>query len=211
MFCPSRDACLAAAAALVATVGDCFLLYVGNSRRTELGLSPISEMWLWIGCVLGVGAIPFYALGYRVTAHVLKAASRRVAHFVFINGISIGVLGAAIHGITAVYIAFDNTMDGRDPLSAIIQSGIVLPALWGVATIQVTLISALFAWHVGSGRTVIPRCLAMVSPALLTIVLAAIGAWSVFSRSFLIPAAPNIAHLIFFCTLGFFGVGDEKE
>lgn len=195
---PSRSASIAAIAALIATLGDLLLLYIGNSRRPELGLPPIHSTWLWVGGILGVIAIPFYALGYRAVSYVFEAISPRAVKVVFWNGVGVGVLGSLIHGVTALYIGLDQGAGGEDPLQAIFSTGFFLPGLWAVATIQVIIISALFLWYTGSGRTGLPRSMALINPAVLTILLVIIGLPSVFLRAFLIPAAPNIAHSIFF-------------
>jgi hypothetical protein len=79
-----------------------------------------------------------------------------------------------------------------------VSSGPLLPTLWALAALLVLVASALFLWFVGRGTTVAPRRAAFANPALATIALAAAGLPSVLLRSFLVPAAPNIAHLIFF-------------
>lgn len=197
MISPSRAACIAALAAILASIGDFLLLYIGNARRPELGLPPIGAGWLWVGGILGVAAIPFYALGYRAAASLMETAAPRAAPAIFLNGISVGLLGALIHGATAMSIGLHNNAAGEDPLNAILKSGLLL-FLWGVATLQVFFISAVFGWYVGLGRTAAPSLLALANPALLTILLAGVGFSSLFLRSFLTPAAPNIAHVIFF-------------
>lgn len=187
---------MAAIAALIASAGDFLLLYIGNARQSELGLLQIGKGWLWLGGILGVAAIPFYALGYRAASRLLAQTAPRAARFIFANGVSVGLLGAAIHGVTAISIGLDNG-NGEEPLNAILNSAPLL-ILWGIATIQVVLISALFLWYVGFGRTAAPRSAALANPAFLTLLLAFIGLPSLFLRSFLTPAAPNIAHFVFF-------------
>jgi len=200
MISPARHAQVAALAALVASAGDLLLLYVANSQRHELGLPRAGPAWLWPGGALGVVAIPFYALGYRSASRLVAAVSVRAARALFVAGAAGALIGAVIHGLTAAHISgeLDAAAPGRDPLTSLVDWGPVLFTLWGLAALLVLVASALFAWFVGRGTTAAPRRAALANPALLTIALAAVGLPFVLLRSFLTPAAPNIAHLIFF-------------
>jgi len=197
---PARHAQLAAFAALVASAGDLLLLYVANAQRDELGLPQAGRSWLWLGGTMGVVAIPFYVLGYRSVSRLVTAASARAAQVLFVAGAAGALLGSVIHGLTAVHIAtqLDAATAGRDPLESLVSWGPFLLTLWALAGVLVVVASALFVWFVGRGTTMAPRLAALANPALATIVLAAVGLPSVLLRSFLTPAAPNIAHLIFF-------------
>ena len=196
----SRHARIAALAALVATVGDLILLYVANASREELGLPRAGASWLWLGGALGVAAIPFCALGYWSASRVVDGASVRGARALFVSGAAGAVLGSIIHGLTAVEIAahLDAGDPGSDPLASLAAGGPALPVLWALASLLVLVASVLFAWFVGRGSTAAPRCAAVANPALVTLVLAASGLPFLFLRSFLTPAAPNLAHLVFF-------------
>lgn len=200
MISPARHAQLAAFAALAASAGDLLLLYVANAQRDELGLPQAGQAWLWLGGTIGVVAIPFYALGYRSASRLVAAVSVRAAQVLFVAGAAGALLGSVIHGLTAAHIStqFDAAAPGGDPLESLVSWGPLLLTLWGLAALLVVIASALFLWFVGRGTTVAPRRAALANPALATIALAAAGLPSVLLRSFLTPAAPNIAHLIFF-------------
>jgi hypothetical protein len=197
---PARDIRVAALAALVASLGDLLLLYVANSQRPELGLPQVGRAWLWLGASLGVVALPIYAIGYRCASRLVAAASERAARTLFVSGTAGALIGAAIHGLTAAYIDrdLDAAAAGRDPLTSMLDWGPALLSLWALAGLLVLAASALFAWFVGGGRTRAPRCAALANPALLTIALSTAGLPFVLLRAFLTPAAPNLAHLIFF-------------
>ncbi len=196
---PVRDARFAGVAALIASVGDLLLLYVGNAQRSELGLPEAGLTSLWLGGIAGVAAIPLYAFGYRAASVLVAEASARSARVLVLVGIAIGLLGAVIHGLTALLIAtgLDAAKQASDPLGAVADSSALL-TLWGVAALLALIASSLFVWFVGRGKTRAPRVAALGNPVLLTIVLAGAGLPFVLLRSFLTPAAPNIAHLIFF-------------
>jgi hypothetical protein len=185
---------------LAASAGDLLLLYVANAQRSELGLPQIGRAWLWVGGALGVVAIPFYALGYRSASRLVAAASVRSAQAVFVAGAAGSLLGSVIHGLTASHISADlaAAAPGRDPLASLVSWSPLLLTLWGLAALLVVFASALFMWFVGRGTTAAPRGAALANPAVVTIALASFGLTGVLGRSFLTPAAPNIAHLVFF-------------
>jgi len=190
---------VAAIAAIVATVGDLLMLYVANSRRAELGLVEPPDGVLWIGAIFGVVSIPFYSLGYRAAAVVLKPSSRRAARIVFAAGGAGVLIGAVIHGLTARFIHADLSNGGpaQDPMTAVVESP-ALVALWGVATLLIVIASLAFALAVRRGITNVPRALAWGNPAVLTVALALAGLATLTTRAFVVPAAPNLAHVIFF-------------
>jgi hypothetical protein len=176
------------------------LLYVANAQREELGLPPAGPAWLWLGGALGVLFIPLYALGYRAASRLVAPASSSAAQILFASGALAAVLGSLIHGLTAAYIRADleAAVSGPDPLESVASWGALLPALWGLAALSVLIASALFAWFASRGAARAPRSAALANPALVTVALSAVGLPFLFLRSFLTPAAPNLAHLVFF-------------
>ena len=193
-------ALIAALAALAATIGDLLMLYVSNSQRPELSLPAIPAAFLWIGGVLGVLAIPFYALGYHSASRIVEAVSRGAARAVFWLGSIGALLGAAIHGLTAfqIHADFEAGAAAQDPLSSVASWGPTILALWALAAVSVLLASVLFGWFVTRGRDSTPRLIGLSNPALVMVALVAVGMSTPLLRSFLVPAAPNLAHLAFF-------------
>lgn len=188
-----RPLAIAAAAAGVATAGDLLMLWVANAARPELALPPPSALALPLGGVLGVVAIPLYALGYRAVAGAFLSGAP--ARLVLGCGLGAAAIGAGIHGMTALAIQTGGA-GGAPPLAAVAESG-VLVASWGVAGLLVLVASAaLFAeLRRASGRS---RLLAWLNPAAVTLLLGLAGLAGEAGRSFLLPAAPNLAHLVFF-------------
>jgi hypothetical protein len=195
-----RHARVAAFAALLASAGDLILLYVANAQREELGLPQVGRAWLWLGGALGVLFIPLYALGYRAASRLVAPVSSSAAQVLFASGAIAAILGSLIHGLTTAYIGADleAAVPGRDPLASVVSWGAPLLALWGLAALLVLVASGVFLWCVSRGATRAPRSAALANPALVTVVLSAVGLPSVLLRSFLTPAAPNLAHLVFF-------------
>ena len=204
-----RSALIAALAALAATLGDLLMLYVSNSRRPEFLLPEAPADSLWLGAALGVLGIPLYALGYRAASRMLGPVSRRAARAVFLLGSLGALIGAVIHGLTALQIQSDLEAGAaaQDPLASVGSWGPTLPALWALAAILVFSASAIFGWRVGRGGGPAPRLLGLANPALVTVALVGVGMTTPLLRAFLAPAAPNVAHVVFFaaCTWAQYG------
>ncbi len=193
-----RLAVLATFAALVATLGDLAMLYDVNARRPEFHLPQPPDMLWWLGGILGVVAIPFYALGYRAAAWLVAPGSPRAARIVRVNGAAGSLTGAVIHGLTALMIwrGIETRAVTSDPLAAVAASPLLV-MLWGVGTLLAIIASAAFVWAVFAGTTRCPRFLAWMNPPLLSVILGLAGFASTSLRAFLTPAAPNIAHALF--------------
>lgn len=194
-----RSCAVAALAAVVATVGDLSMLYVANAGRPELDLAAAPPALLWIGGVLGVVAIPFYLLGYRAAATLVAAGYVRHARVIAGAGTLGSVLGAVIHGCTAFFIrhGLASGAPAQDPLAAVAGSPLLL-TLWGAATLLVIAASVAFAVALRRGVPGVPRGLAWANPAVVTIALSLVGSVTPMSRAFILPAAPNLAHVVFF-------------
>jgi len=190
-----RELAVAAGAAIVATAGDLLMLFVANAARPELALPRPPAPALPLGGVLGVAAIPFYALGYRAVARAIAPASRARARLVLAGGIGAAAIGAGIHGLTALAIRAGQaagTASGS-PVEAVAANGLLVAA-WGIAALLVVVASAAIL-----GARALPRSVAWLNPAVATVLLALAGLPGELGRSFLVPAAPNLAHVVFFC------------
>jgi hypothetical protein len=192
---------LAGVGAFIASVGDLAMLWVANASRLELALPTPPEATLWIGCTLGVAGIPLYALGYRAAAQAIASdlvLARRIVRWA---GGGAAVVGAYIHGLTALLIAdaLARGAPGADPFASVTSSGVELVGLWSLASLLVLAASLAFALQVARDRSALPRWVAWTNPAFGTLVVALTGlALSEPVRSFLAPAAPNLAHALFF-------------
>ena len=193
-------ALIATLAAFTATLGDLLMLYVSNSRRPELLLPAVPESCLWVGAVLGVLGIPFYALGYHAASRILGGVSKGTARAVFLLGSLGALLGAVIHGVTAIKIHADleTAAAAQDPLSSVAGWGPTILVLWALAAALVLAASVLFGWFVTRGGGSAPRLVGLANPALVTVALIAVGMSTPLLQSFLIPSAPNVAHVVFF-------------
>jgi hypothetical protein len=195
-----REALLGVLGALAATVGDLLMLWVGNGARPELGLPAAPAATLAAGAALGVLGFPLYALGYRAAARCLAKRSVPAAFVVSAAGFLIALLGAVIHGYTAWLIA-QTPSDAvpAAPLAAVAASGGLLVGLWIAAGVTLLVASMVFAGYALRDRALRPA--GILNPALLTVLLAFAGTSTLLLQAFLLPAAPNVAHVVFFVIL----------
>ena len=185
-------------AAIAATAGDLLLLATANAGRPGFEWLPApSETALWIGTYLGVLAIPCYGLGYRDVARGLPPTYGRV---VAALGVAGGVLGGTTHGLTGLALHVQSTggMTGIDPVTMIARYGAYLLPLWALIGIGLVIGSTAFALGVERGPSSMPRWMAVANPAVVTLGIVLAGTTSQIGRAFLVPAAPNVAHVVFF-------------
>jgi len=188
---------VAAAAAVVASIGDLLMLWVANALRPGFGIPSPPTGALGLGVALGVAAIPLYALGYAAAAVRARPALGNVANGVMLAGGLGAVLGAYIHAATGWLI--EEQMRGApagSPLEGVMHAGASVTVPWAMATVLVVLASAALAyaaWHAA-----VPRAWLVANPAVATVMLGAAGAATELGRAFVVPAAPNLAHIVFF-------------
>jgi len=196
---PGRACTLAAVAAVIATVGDLAMLYVANAGRPELGLHAAPAALLGVGALLGMVGIPIYAYGYRAVGTRIACHFPRAGRVIAAAGTVGSVLGALIHGCTALFIRQVVAAGGptRDPISSLGVSPLLL-VLWALATVFIVVASGGCLVAVRRGVPPLPRGLAWWNPAVFTALLALAGTATPPLRSFLVPAAPNLAHVLFF-------------
>lgn len=184
-------------AAALAALGDLAMLRFVGERAAGAGPALV---WVVAGGLLGVVAIPFYALGYRLVVPTLRRWSAVGARTVDGCGIAIAILGAIIHGLTAWAIVRDVGAAAADWLESMTSWGTPLLALWGAATVAAVVASVAIVW--GSFRLGI-WSLALSSPVLVTLAIMAVGAGSDAGLAYLVPAAPNVAHVVFFAVAAY--------
>ena len=196
-----------AVAAAFASVGDLLMLYVAAVPRGD-GADVFQAWMLLAGHYLGVLAIPVYALGYwQVSAAITRAPLARTVRLL---GAAASALGATIHGITGVVIGVARSSDvhahgagavapftgipGADLLASYAE--FLLP-LWVMVTVLMIAVSVASAAAAASGASRHPRWAAVFNPAALVVYIALLGT-PLPAGPFVVAAAPNLAHLVFF-------------
>lgn len=195
-----RGLSIASVGAVAATVGDFLLLLVGNSMRDDLQLPEPPAFALTLGGLLGCLCIPLYGLGYAALAREIESRMPTPARIIRFGGIAFAALGAFIHALTWITIR-DSVSAGASataPLEAIGASGGILLAAWISAAVLTLIVSMAIAWCGLSRPRALPGWLALLNPMTVTLLIGVAGAAAELGRSFLVPAAPNIAHIVFF-------------
>jgi hypothetical protein len=191
-----RAGIAATVAALLATLGDLVLLWVSYaaSGAFPIATPPAGVLMpaTWIGAVAILG----YVAGYWQAACGLVPAGERLARAVFLAGAAMAGVGAVIHAMTGLAV-HDELLRGGD-VSPARMVGAQLP-LWLVGLACGGVAGGLFAAAVLRRPTAYPRWMAAANPFVLPPVIAAVAApFGPRVRAFVVPAAPNIAHALFF-------------
>jgi hypothetical protein len=180
-------------AAVAATAGDVVLLRAG-------GGAPITAGTFAAGSLVGVIGIPIYALGYRAIAASCTPPLARA--LVAGGGAVAGVIGGAIHGMTGLGVHLDRLagVTPLTPMDFMARHGAFLLPLWALAALATVLASAAIVWSRFTGGTRVPGAVAVCTPAVVTMALVgvALAHPAPWATDLLAPAAPNLAHLVFF-------------
>lgn len=189
---------LAFIAAVVATIGDFILLAAANSGNPAFSSVPVpSDSVLLIGTYLGLLAIPCYAFGYEAAASLLDDRHATV----FLRAGVIGaVLGGTTHALTglALHLGRRSSVTGTDFAAVLAPAAAYLVPIWIILALTSMVAGYLFAVGVLHERSSLPRWLAPASPIVLTLVIALLAIPSTFGREIIVPAAPNLSHILFF-------------
>ncbi|MCP5144722.1 MAG: hypothetical protein H6978_07850 [Gammaproteobacteria bacterium] len=196
---------LAVMAALLATIGDMMLLVAANHVSGSGIAPPIAPNWVRLGGAAGVIAIPFYAIGYNKAAMLLSRRSGQTERWIRMLGICIGMVGACIHLLTALRISnvLDRSWEYEGLFTVLVGDDRTLAAMWGFVLVAGTVASVIFARQVRRMPDV-PRYVAWLNPALMTAAITIAVMPVATDYWYLVPAAPNLAHAIFFfaCVMG---------
>jgi hypothetical protein len=190
----------AAIAALVATAGDVLMLLVANGEAGSPA-SAVAGSLLVLGGALGVVAIPLFYVGYQAVASLLRlsAAWHRIC---MLGAALVAMFGAITHALAALDIRAAHLMGlgVRPPEEAFADMSSPLFVVAMIAAAGATIAAA--GMVAGLPRHDMALKLAVIlNPVVWTIVLSAAAAASEPLAAYVIPSAPNLAHLLFFAVL----------
>lgn len=191
---------LALSGAVAASVGDLGLLWVAWAADGRHGVAAPPAGTLLVGHYLGVLGIPLYVLGYRALADGVRAGGTTAARVILALGAVGSVMGAVVHGLTGVLTATalrTGAALAPSDLFAMPEAAYLLP-LWIIVGAALAVGSVVFAAVVGRGGTRFPRAMAGCNPVLVTVVISALALPFPRVAAFLVPAAPNLAHVVVF-------------
>ena len=190
---------LATISAVLATFGDFLMLYVVNANAV-LNLPSHETILLPLGFFLGAFAIPLYGFGFWAIAKIFEPGALRAGRFVLVSGVMMAIIGGIIHGVTGISIEAQLRAEGSHlaPISSLLEYGVYLIPLWAIASVLCFIGAVGFISGVISGRTIFSPFIAVFNPVVLTVVVGLTGSMTPTMQVFLIPAAPNVAHVLFF-------------
>jgi hypothetical protein len=191
---------MALAGAVAASIGDLAILWVGWANDGWLGVPAAPAGTLLVGYYLGVFGIPLYVLGYAALADGIRDAAPGAARALRLLGAVGSVLGAVVHGLTgALTHAAIRTGASTAPsdLLAIPEAAFLLP-LWVIVALALATGSVVFAAAVRRGGTRFPRWMALCNPLVAAGIIAGLVAPFPTLAAFIVPAAPNLAHIVVF-------------
>jgi len=202
----NRNAFLACIAALMATCGDLLVLLVVNSQRTGVTIQQSSIM-LTFGGLFGCLSMPFYAFGYAAVARLLRPTARIAAAIILFGGIAFAIVCPLIHGLMWMAIRSQiatNALSSSDPMAAVAAQGGIVLDLWIMGVVLATVISISIV-RAGIVRPrLIPLWFACLNPITLVLVIGMVGSFEAVGRSYILPMAPNLAHIGFFVALSWY-------
>lgn len=193
--------------ALIVGIGEFTFQYAprGGYEATDyLYFLDVDRWRLTFGHFLGVLAAPLYLVGYWHVGQMLRPAGKWLAA---------GVFGLGVYG----FMIGDVWLGGRVNLALIVQARASAPAevqplltdlltavsqhnepLINLVRVLILVLSLLIAWGILCGRSLYPRGAVAVLPIVLLALIFGIYALAPSVGVLLLPAAMNVAHLIFF-------------
>ncbi|HEY2387177.1 MAG TPA: DUF6796 family protein [Candidatus Binatia bacterium] len=188
---------VATLAAALASVGDLLLLAIGDGLPPAYMTGGVLHPAMLVAAYyLGVLAIPLYALGYWHVARRLPLPYGRVVTALGVCG---AIVGAVIHAVTGVAVAvLAATPAGSGGVAALQPFAAYLVPLWTIVAVATLVGSAAFAIPVLRGESPYPRWMALANPAVGMLVISACAVVAPNAAPLVVPASPNLAHVIFF-------------
>ncbi len=192
-------------AAVGVGVGEFLVHYSGGGPRSSAPFAYFADIpleRLTLGHFLIVAFMPLYFLGYAHLFLAVRPAGQRRAVAMFVLGVfalSIGGLWVGSRGFLG-HLAHDldnPVLSDRWQAVASAYTLLLENLLQGLRLLMVG-VSIFFASAVLSGRSMYPRWMAMLSPALpAAMFLSSPVVWPA-AGALLVPAAMNVAHAILF-------------
>ncbi len=198
---------LAAFGALVVGIGEFTFQFSPRGGYEDPGylyFLDVSSDRLTFGHFLGVLCAPLYLVGYWHVSQMLRPAGRWLAAAVFGLGVYAFAIGNVWLGGRVNLALIVQARDTAPPDSISQFTALLADAanhnepLINIVRVLIAIVSLLLAWGILSGRSHYPRWAIVATPFVL---LAAIfGLYAVLPAVgvYALPAAMNIAHLVFF-------------
>lgn len=197
---------LAITAAALLSLADMALLDApagGPGLGGNEALAAVPRWRLLVGHYLGVLLLPAYIPGYWLVFRGLRDAGPWRSWPVFVLGSYTAALAAVTHGLVALLavIARHGAIDPPASRALLEQARSFVDPLHGLVNALFALTSLWLAVAVLSGRTRLPRWLALANPLALALlfVLPTLVAPGAAAARLAASASYNLGHLVFYC------------
>lgn len=198
---------VAALGALIVGVGEFTFQFSplgGYEGSDYLYFLDVSQSRLTLGHFIAVLAAPLYLVGYWHIAQMLRPAGRWLAAAVFGLGVYAFIIGDVWLGGRVNLALTVKARDAAPDASAALFSDLLgdisahNEPLINVVRVLVLIISILMVCGILTGKSRYPRWIIIFSPIVIVIQIFAIYVIAPGAGVYLLPAAMNIAHFIFF-------------
>lgn len=175
--------------------------YEGSEYLYFLDVSPARLTW---GHFIGVLAAPLYLVGYWHIAQMLRPVGRWLSTAVFGFGVYAFVIGDVWLGgrvnLALTVQAREAASDAVKPLFSTLLGELSAhnEPLINVVRVLVLIVSLLLIYGIVSGRSPYPRWLVAFTPIVVLIAVFLLYAMAPVLGVYVLPAAMNIAHVVFF-------------
>ncbi|MEP3232816.1 MAG: DUF6796 family protein [Hyphomicrobiales bacterium] len=198
---------IATIGALIVGIGEFTFQYSPRGGYEDSGylfFLGVSEWRLTFGHFLGVLVAPVYFIGYWHISQMLKPAGSKLSLAVLGLGIYAFAIGNVWLGgrvnLALVVQAKEKLSGDQAQILSTLLEGISAhnEPLINVVRVLVLVISLLMAWGIFSGKSHYPKWILAVLPIVLLVLIFASYSLLPSIGMYLLPAAMNIAHFIFF-------------
>ncbi len=175
--------------------------YEGTDYRYFLDVSRSRLSW---GHFIGVLAAPLYLVGYWHIAQMLRPAGRWLAALVFGLGAYAFIignvwLGGRVNLALTVKTRESAPVDAQTIFSDLLSDiSAHNEPLIAIVRVLVLIVSIMMIYGIFTGRTPYPRWIIIFTPVVILIQIFALYSLVPGIGVYLLPAAMNIAHVIFF-------------
>jgi len=175
--------------------------YEGSEYLYFLDVSPARLTW---GHFISVLAAPLYLVGYWHIAQMLRPVGRWLSTAVLGFGVYAFVIGDVWLGgrvnLALTVQAREAASDAVKPLfsTLLVELSAHNEPLINVVRVLVLIVSLLLIYGIVSGRSPYPRWLVAFTPIVVLIAVFLLYAMAPVLGVYVLPAAMNIAHVVFF-------------
>ncbi len=202
-----RTGLVAAAGALIVGIGEFTFQFSprgGYEESDYLFFLDVSSFRLTFGHFLGVLFAPLYLVGYWHIAQMLRPAGRWISAAVMVLGGYAFIIGNVWLGGRVNLALIVQAREGSTGETVSLLNDLLANVsahnepLINIVRVLVLIVSIALVWGILTGRSHYPRGMIAVTPIVLLVAIFATYVAAPGVGVYLLPAAMNVAHLVFF-------------